>query len=496
MEAALQRFEYKYMAYEQELMRMEIRALLPHSVLVEDGRQMRLYGLRPEDTAALDRLTYIASYSIEDVRRYTKQSQLEQDKEKNPRRQNTRYASHGLHEYKGKFNPQIVHSLLNILGVERGGAVLDPFCGSGTTLAESAIWGVSSYGVDLNPLAAQLSNLKVQALRLDCAQAERALEGAVECLSGGSGGLPLKGTPREEYLLNWLPKDTFFLLERLWRYTEAMDGTTALLFRMSASNLIREYSLQEPQDLRIRRRSSPLPETPFVEAWAEMVARQLARVAHAQPYLDAAVDGYAEQGDIRTQMPFRRRFDAAITSPPYATALPYIDTQRISLVWLGLCPPDRIMELESALIGSREFYHAQREALYGRMAGNEDALPEGVMSLILQLQNDLTGEDGFRRKAVPLLLYRYFSDMKKMFRNVSLMMKPGARYALVVGNNKTTIGGKLNIIDTPVLLAQVAEDAGWRVERLFPLQTYQRYGLHAKNAITRETLIVLKQGGE
>lgn len=498
MDAVLQKFRYKYLSYEQELMRLEINALLPHAILVEKGRQLLLYNLSPEDTASLDRLTYIASYSMNGVSHYTRQHQLEQSKSKNPNRQNTRYATHGIHEYKGKFNPQIVHALLNILKVRPGDTVFDPFCGSGTTLVESAIWGISSRGTDLNPLAVQLSNLKVQALGLDCARAKKELDAAVKHLSGSLDAAepPPAGTPREEYLLNWLPRDTFFLLERLRDYTETLDEVTARLFRICASNIIRDYSLQEPLDLRIRRRISPMPETPFLEAWAEMIEQQLACISLAQEYTGESACGVAEEHDIRTEAAGPERFDAAITSPPYATALPYIDTQRISLVWLGLCQPNHIMELESALIGSREFYRAQKEALYSRMTDNADALPDGVISLIQELQRGLTQEDGFRRKAVPLLLYRYFSDMQKMFQNMFSMLKPGGRYALVVGNNKTTIGGELHVIDTPVLLSQVAQAAGWRIERLFPLQTYQRYGLHAKNAITRETLLILEKAAE
>jgi len=48
------------------------------------------------------------------------------------------------------------------------------------------------------------------------------------------------------------------------------------------------------------------------------------------------------------------QFDIARTSPPYATALPYIDTSRLSLVWLKLTPPSKIKDLEYRLLGSRE----------------------------------------------------------------------------------------------------------------------------------------------
>lgn len=499
MDVLLQKFDYKYMAYEQELLRLELHALLPNAVLEQRGRQFALHNVALENIAVLDRLTYIAAYCVEGTWHHTKQYKLEQDKNKNLKKQNTRYASHGIHEYKGKFNPQIVHALLNILGVKDGNTILDPFCGSGTTLVESAIWGFSAHGIDINPLAAQLSVLKIKVLALDCVQAAKDLDAAVKYLSGkfDASGFTYAKNPRNDYLLNWLPQEMFWLLERLIQFTDTIDETTALLFKISASNLIRDYSLQEPLDLRIRRRSSPMPETPFVEAWAKMIARQLDCISHAQQHIGRLqINSIAELNDIRVKASSGQLFDAAITSPPYATALPYIDTQRISLVWLGLCRPKDIMELESSLIGSREFYHTQKELLHDKMVHNEAALPDGVISLIQRLQSDLSVEDGFRKKAVPLLLYRYFSDMKKMFHNVRSMLKPGGKYALVVGNNKTTIGGQLNVIDTPALLVQIALTSGWRVVKVLPLQTYQRYGLNAKNAITRETLIILEKVAE
>lgn len=42
-------------------------------------------------------------------------------------------------------------------------------------------------------------------------------------------------------------------------------------------------------------------------------------------------------------------------------ALPYIDTQRLSLVWLGLESPKKIGSLESTLVGSREWRGAKKK---------------------------------------------------------------------------------------------------------------------------------------
>src|ERR1051326_3361511 len=72
-------------------------------------------------------------------------------------RQSTRYSGHGLHEYRGKFNPQVVRAISNILGLKPGDWLFDPFCGSGTALLESLHLEMNAVGIDLNPLAVEIT---------------------------------------------------------------------------------------------------------------------------------------------------------------------------------------------------------------------------------------------------------------------------------------------------------------------------------------------------
>jgi len=51
----------------------------------------------------------------------------------------TGYATHGLFPYRGKFHPQLIKSILNILKIKPGDIVLDPMCGSGTLNIEASI---------------------------------------------------------------------------------------------------------------------------------------------------------------------------------------------------------------------------------------------------------------------------------------------------------------------------------------------------------------------
>ncbi|HZR01912.1 MAG TPA: DNA methyltransferase, partial [Burkholderiales bacterium] len=60
-------------------------------------------------------------------------------------------AVNDIHPYPAKFIGGIPAHALGLVEVE--GAIVDPFCGSGTTLVESARVGRKGIGIDLNPIA-------------------------------------------------------------------------------------------------------------------------------------------------------------------------------------------------------------------------------------------------------------------------------------------------------------------------------------------------------
>jgi len=64
----------------------------------------------------------------------------------------TSYLTHSLHPFPAKFPPQLPQTILNQFS-KIGDIVLDPFCGSGTTLIEARIFGANAIGVDVNGLS-------------------------------------------------------------------------------------------------------------------------------------------------------------------------------------------------------------------------------------------------------------------------------------------------------------------------------------------------------
>ena len=495
---------YRYYPYERELARREIAALFP-------GSQPREVpgGLELADSCSsrvANRLTYVSRIDGERGLSETQQSCLEMTARKGKARQATRYSVHGLHEYKGKFNPQVAKALLNVLGILPGQRVLDPFCGSGTTLVECVHLGAAGHGADINPLAVFISNAKLQALTTPATELSDVLQRLTCTLRTAAPKHPSTDeSPRRAFLESWFEADILDTIERVRHVVETVAGALAPVFLTIASNLLRDYSRQDPQDLRVRRRKSSLPTTPFLDAFQAACEQAIKRIGDAQMVLEPTARPSAgmasgptvhatlcDATELTKAVP-QTSFHAAITSPPYAMALPYVDIHRLSLVWLGLARPAELAAVESVLVGSRELRGTARSRLIAALADNEARLPADEAGLCRRLAGALGNDDGFRRQAVPTLLYRYFASMRDALRSVHDVLLPSAPFALIVGRNHTVLGGERYEIDTPAHLANMAAEVGWQVEEQMPLQTYQRYGYHMNNAIAHETLLLLRK---
>ena len=351
----------------------------------------------------------------------------------------------------------------------------------------------------MNPFAVFLSNAKLAALHSEPKKIQSMAENIIVAYDRGDSACVPSKDARTEYLQSWFPKENLVAIETFRSLVLRDAGDLAPFFLLILSDLLRDYSLQEPSDLRIRRRKSAMPKLSFRQKVEIEFAKKIATLkdsfdTHGHPVASAravVADGRNWQTVIDAGIK-ESTFDFALTSPPYATALPYIDTQRLSLIWIELLDPTTLRNVEATLIGSREARKFELASLTDGLSQNEAGLPDEPIEYCRLLQRHVSQQDGFRRKAVPALLYRYFSDMMQSFNTVGIAIKPGGIYALVVGTNRTTLSGTQFNIDTPRFLAQLAEHVGWSLVEYLPLETYKRFGLHAANAVQDETLVVLR----
>lgn len=493
---------YKMFDYERELLLDEIYGLIPDAVVREVSQEeMEVSSSLASEQAVKTLAKLVFAESISSGKEVLKTIQSQKERacltSGKRNRQSTRYGAHGLHDYKGKFNPQIVASLMNIFRADANSRIIDPFCGSGTTLLESTYQGIESFGFDINPLACFVANTKASSVEI----CPNKLKSSLDLVLSRLKLVPvLETTEREIYLAKWfLPRhlETFEALKFSIETLGCKEVENVL--KLLVSNILRDYSEQEPSDLRIRRRKSPYPPSTILEAFENAVnnfAYNLEKIGKVvRPVANKATALNVDIRDHELSTKFSHSFDLALTSPPYATALPYIDTQRLSLVWLELVEPKNISKLERELIGSRDITKKAKDELRDQL-NSEEGLPRELTLLCMEMMDSLNSSDGFRRQATPFVIYRYFLNMKEMFTSMSRLLKKNAQFALVVGTNSTTLGGIKFELDTPRYLQLIAAKDGWEVVQNRRLQTYHRYGLHSKNASKGESLVVLKNAFE
>ena len=421
------------------------------------------------------------------------------------------YLSHSFHSYKGKYYPQLVGSLLNMCGVRPGDWVLEPFCGSGTTLVECSLRGVNSVGIDMNPLARLITQVKTSAVREPYEAIEqgchRILANITQRISRGQDADCAQFlTENRAYLREWFPAETLAEISACLSAIRCCDHEAAHgICLLTLSDNLREISLQDPESLRILRRKTPPPPPDLAERMARGVEKRLAALEvqrylpeHSMPERTSA---HVLQGDARSisnaldrSQLGKVRFQSAITSPPYATALPYIDTDRLSLFALGLLQKGDRGELEWAMIGNREISDSRRRIGEAQMFVNEAGLPQGVLDhfLTIHKRNIETG-GGFRRRNMAALLYKYFSDMQETFRQVYQVLDGGGYYVVVIGNSTTSVGDEVYEIRTDDWLTEIATVQGFRHCESLRMTDQAAYMRHSRNMIKGETIIILQK---
>lgn len=412
-----------------------------------------------------------------------------------------RYGPHDLHEYRGKFFPQLVRSLINISCISEGSVVLDPMCGSGTTTCEAVAAGMTALGADLNPLSSLIAKVKTSIPATDPEEFTKyAADRIAKFTFPATDPAKVWGADDLRYLGMWFdPAALRDLASIVSAIGEIRKPAYRELFSVFLSNVVRSVSWQKASDLRVRKDIQAYHPGTAQTRFLEEATAQIDRIL---PYLCVLNHEGPSRAEIRKGnavdvaslfSDYRGKVDLLVTSPPYATALPYLDTDRLSLIVLRLLPRNKHSEAERDMVGTREVSERERREAWAVYQTRRAELPGQISALIDRIADTNHSEGvGFRRRNLPALLGKYFLSMLDAMRSARELMRPGSLGYYVVGNNSTELGGEKVEIPTDTLLFELGATAGWTPTERIPMELIASRDIFRDNRGSSETILCFK----
>ncbi|MBX3011567.1 MAG: hypothetical protein KF832_08660 [Caldilineaceae bacterium] len=413
-------------------------------------------------------------------------------------------AFHDWYRFVLSYPAHLVRDYIHDFGLDPGSVLLDPFCGTGTTIVEAKLNQIAGIGIEANPFAHFADSVKLQwqidpdGLRSFAhAIAEKALrvldqQGIPDPIKfqGNIADLPLLTLePEAEKLLirnsiSPLPLHKILVLRNSLNQSKGspfyaharLALAKVLVFYASNVRFGPEISLGKAKvDAEIV--------TPWLNEIEQMVKDLKAIAGREFPH---CVVHHADARSLSTFIA-PRSIDAVITSPPYPNEKDYTRTTRLESVILEFMKnTTELRTFKKGLLRSntrgvyKEDGDDQWIAHYPKITALANQIEERRIAL-----NKTSGFEKLYGKVTKL----YFGGMARHLADLRPVLRPGAQLAYVVGDQASYLQV---LIRTGELLAEIAEDLGYHVDRI---DLFRTRAATATKMELREEVIILKWMG-
>lgn len=410
-------------------------------------------------------------------------------------------AAHDWYRFVLSYPPHLVRSYVDSFSLEGDRTVMDPFCGTGTTVVECKKLGIPAVGIEAHPMAHFASSVKVS-WDVDPDELLSASEGVAEATldhldaQGISDNAALLMPPEETDGLRTLSSEqqrlilknsisplplhkTLVLLEKL---REQPDGrflchqklalARALVDRIGNLHFGPEVGVGEIQQ-----------DAPVVHPWLGGVRRMCRDLKELQDKAD--VPARVHCGDARgcfEQMD-AGSVDAVITSPPYPNEKDYTRTMRLESVLLGFMRDRKdLRRIKRTLLRSntRGVYKGDDDDAWVEDFPEIQRIAEKIEARRVELGKT----SGFER-TYPRVTKLYFGGMARHFADLRRVLSPGAQLAYVVGDQASYLRVTIR---TGQILAKIAESLGYEVTDIDLFRT--RWASATREELREEVLLL------
>ena len=412
-------------------------------------------------------------------------------------------AFHDWYRFVLSYPPHLVRSYINKFQLDKRSVLLDPFCGTGTTLVEAKLAGIHSVGIEANLFAHFACSVKLDwnlSADLLTSRSQEIAQAALAILhSQGIDDNTFFDAQQPPATLRSLCDEkmsllltdsispiplhkTLILLECLEAYQAEpfyrhalLALANALVFKISNLHFGPEVGVKKPK-----------PDVPVIENWlleVNKIAHDLHLVAGKM-----APDANIFLGDARNLSHLQPQFiDAVITSPPYPNEKDYTRTTRLESVLLGFIKnKEDLRQLKKNLIRSntRGVYKEDNDDRWVAIHPEIQRIADDIEKRRIEMGKD----SGFERM-YGRVTKLYFGGMARHLAELRRVLRPGAQLAYVVGDQASYLRV---MIRTGQLLAEIAAALGYEVTGIDLFRT--RLATATKEQL-REEVVLLRWPG-
>ena len=411
-------------------------------------------------------------------------------------------AFHDWYRFVLSFPPHLVQDYIRKFGLQKNNVILDPFCGTGTTLVEAKLSGMQAIGMEGNPFPYFASSVKTDWNLSGDELSKQARMVSEKVLSifkaqeiddnlsfGNSGNLALRTlSPEVEKLIlansiSPLPLHKVLVLFECLKKFEGEPFYRHALLALGNALVFKISNLHFGPEAGVKNQKADIP---VISNWLveiEKMANDLRQVS-GKSYFDAKV----HLADARSlDIIETNSVDAVITSPPYPNEKDYTRTTRLESVLLGFINnKEELRELKKRLIRSntRGIYKGDDDDKWVDTFPEIQRIAEEIEKRRIELGKD-SGFEKLYARAAKL----YFGGMAKHLSDLRRILHPGAQLAYVVGDQASYLRV---LIRTGQILGDIAKSLGYELVNIDLFRT--RLATATKEQL-REEVVVLKWKG-
>lgn len=454
----------------------------------------------------------IAKLGFEQVNKIPRSPELQSAYWLNSPNGKRRYTHH-LFRYPAKFHPPVVEWALGLYG-RKGSWVADPYNGSGTVQVESLLRGINSVGIDIDPLACLIAQVKItpiSAKRLD--KAYQDLLDALDCFtreprieeSIGGADISEEQFQREidglwipdiDNISHWFRRYVIVDLARIFDAIESSSKRQDILkfLQTCAASIIRRVSNADPHPvsgLEVTSVQAKLNKTRKINVYREFFTKLAKEVTQMKMFwselklsgrldsvhryvinaniLDAA-ESLKSLGFENNDIPL------IITSPPYCSAVEYSRRHRLEMFWLRLVDTiDEHISLRHQYIGRR----------YVRVREWEAPESFGISGL-----DETLGKISNSSNEASRTLSQYFYQMERAVGQIRKIIRSGGTFVCVIGDSRSQ---GIEISTTDYLIELAADYFTLKSRFSYAIRNHHmQYGLWNGDGIKTENVLVFK----